>query len=117
MARKARKKIKIDRPIYPMPDLIRQLLCTINMFEGTDEAHVEPLVEKLRDVHLDLKNLIGRHPAYQANIELKKLDKAYRAAGWDDNGLRWHTEDETAGEDIFIVEFEPNTKQSKWKLA
>lgn len=105
--------------LYPVPELLTELLCTINMFEGTDVAHCEPLVTKLRDVHLDLKNLIGIHPDYQTNAGLKKLDAAYKAAGWDLNGLRWTKEkpdDPDEGEDIFIVEF-TTTRHTKWRLA
>jgi len=102
--------------LYPVPVLLRQLLVTINMFEGTDVAHTAPLVEKLRDVHLDLKNLIGTHPDYQDNDGLEKLDRVYKAAGWDYNGLRWHTEDSTTGEDIFIVEF-TNTTRTAWRIV
>ena len=128
--KKVRKDVKLlhrlydvesnKKVIYPIPELITELLCTINMFEGTDVAHCDPLVTKLRDVHLDLKNLIAVHPDYQDNAGLKKLDAAYQAAGWDDNGLRWTKEnpgnpDEV--EDVFIVEFVPGTKHTEWRLA
>lgn len=104
------------KPLYPIPELITQLLVTINMYEGSDEAHMDKLVEWLRDVHLDLKNVIGNHPDYQDNRGLAKLDKAYAAAGWDCNGLRWHVEDKDMGEYIFIVEFD-NAERTKWHLA
>jgi len=101
-----------------MPQLIKQLLVTINMFEGSDEAHMGRIVTDLRQSHLTLKNDIGVHPDYQDNAGLRKLDKAYKAAGWDNNGLRWHCEkgDEDMGEDIFIVEF-TNDKHTTWKLT
>lgn len=110
------KKPRARKPLYPVPELLFELLCIINMYEGTDEAHAAPLVEKLRDVHLDLKNLIGTHPDYQDNEGLQKLDKVYVRAGWDNNGLRWHTEDKDFGEDIFIVEF-LNNEKTKWRPA
>ena len=109
---------KRTKKFYPIPELIEQLLTTINMFEGTDEAHMTGLVCVLRSAHLDLKNQIAIHPDYQDNKGLAKLDKAYKAAGWDENGLRWTKEKETdEAEDIFIVEFVPNTKHTQWRIA
>jgi hypothetical protein len=110
------KKPSIPKVRYPVPELITRLLCAVNMFEGTDVPHMERVVYELREAHLTLKNLIGLHPDYQDNAGLQKLDKAYKEAGWDENGLRWHTEDPSTGEDIFIVEF-MNREHTKWILA
>ena len=114
--KRSTKKPSVPRPLYPVPELITQLLVTINMFEGTDTPHMERVVYELREAHLTLKNLIGRHPDYQDNAGLQKLDKAYKESGWDENGLRWTTADKDIGEDIFIVEF-TNTEHTQWRLA
>lgn len=107
---------KKKKVLYPIPELITELLRTINLFEGTDEAHMDRIVKELREAHLTLKNLVGIHPDYQNNEGLKKLDKAYAAAGWDCNGLRWTVEDPGDEEDIFIVEF-TNDTNTAWRLA
>lgn len=109
---------KTAKKLYPIPELIHQLLVTINMYEGTGEARIGPIVNDLRDVHDDLKNVIGTHPDYQDNEGLAKLDKVYKAAGWDNNGLRWCFEHDRIGEDIFIfiVEFTDNDN-TKWRIV
>ena len=109
-------KKKTIKKWYPIPELLEQLLVTINMFEGSDEAHMGGLVAQLRNAHLYLKNEIGIHPDYQDNKGLAKLDRVYVEAGWDNNGLRWMTEKGCESEDIFIVEFD-NDEKTKWHLA
>ena len=55
--KKVRKDVKLlhklydveknKKVLYPIPELLTELLCTINMFEGTDEAHMERIVLEL----------------------------------------------------------------------
>ena len=117
MPQKKRKpeKSSVRRPLYPIPELITQLLVTINMFEGTDTKNMDIVMEHLREGHTMLKDLIGSRSDFQTNGKLATLDAAYKAAGWDENGLRWER-GEDGIMDIFIVEF-LNNEHTKWRPA
>lgn len=109
------KKPSASKPLYPIPELITQLLVTINMFEGTDTKNMDIIADDLRDGHTMLKDLIGARSDFQTNGKLATLDAAYKAAGWDENGLRWERGDDGVM-DIFIVEF-TNPEHTKWRLT
>jgi hypothetical protein len=100
---------------------LKSLLEAINGIEGLEHARLggmtrEDLRSATLDVLYDLKNYIGTLPAFQTNAQLTKLDAAFKAAGWDDRGLRWMAECGDEGESVFIVEF-TNKKHTEWRIA
>lgn len=104
---------RIQGPEYGLlSSTLRTLLVTINGLEGLEQ---EDLVHYQRNVLYAFKNWIGTLKGYQTNEHLKVFDATFKAAGWDDNGLRWATEDASCNEDIFIVRF-TNEQRTGWVI-
>ena len=100
--------------LYSYPELLFQLLVTINMFEGTDETMVHSPVGRLRDAGLyALIASIQFCPHYQTQEAVAKLDKVFKKAGWDNNGLRWDAFGDQRN--LHMVEFK-NSDHEEWNL-
>lgn len=105
----------IPKIIYPYPELLWQLMVTINMFEGTDEKMVHDPVCRLRDAMGALISSIQFRDAYQTQESVTKLDKVFLDAGWDDNGLRWNIDGFGDKHNLHVVEFK-NSDHAEWNL-
>ena len=97
---------------------LQSMLETINGLEGLDDGK-ERLVTKQRNLLYEFKNWLGTIAEFQQNSDLRKFDDAFKAAGWDDQGIRWTREDPkdtTQPMDVFIVEFS-DKNHTRWKVA
>jgi hypothetical protein len=109
------EKPRVSKIIYPYPELLFQLLVTINMFEGTDETMVHSPVGRLRDALHALVSSIQFRDAYQHQSDVAKLDKVFLDAGWDDNGLRWNIDAFGGQHNLHMVEFK-SEDHAEWNL-
>lgn len=110
------KKPRVPKVIYPYPELLFQLLVTINMFEGTDEKMAHDPVCRLRDGLEALISSIQFCHAYQTQSAVAELDKVFLDAGWDDNGLRWNIDAFGDQHNLHIVEFKNSIDREEWNL-
>lgn len=107
------KKLGFDREKL-VAQTLKSILLTINGLEGLQREYMS---ETFREVLFEFKNFIGELPEFRENEQLATLDKVFKVAGWDDQGLRYTKEDaDDDGEDIFIVHF-TNKQHSTWELA
>jgi hypothetical protein len=105
----------LPKVYYPYPELLFQLLVTINMFEGTDEKMTHDPVCRLRDALNALVSSIQFRDAYQTQESVEAMDKVFIDAGWDDNGLRWNIDGFGDMHNLHIVEFR-NSDHAEWNL-
>lgn len=109
------KKPPVSKIIHPYPELLFQLMVTINMFEGTDHVMAHDPVCRLRDGLKALIASIQFDARYQTQESVTELDKVFKAAGWDDNGLRWNIDTFGDQHNLHIVEFK-NEDHEEWNL-
>jgi hypothetical protein len=92
------------------------LLVAINAAEGCEHVDaMEPYLKALDTAPMELKNAIGQIDDYQTNEQLETLDAVFKAAGWDDTGLRWTREEGDDEDDIFYVAF-TDPDHSRWEI-
>jgi hypothetical protein len=85
---------------------LKSFLLSINAVETLElELSIATVkVSIVRNALYELKNIIGQF--YDTNEKLQRFDKVFKKCGWDDQGMRWFSEDPDFDEDIYIVEFD-----------
>lgn len=94
---------------------LKSILTAINALEGLDMGE---LVEDARSLLMKLKNEMAANKAFQGNGTLRRLDAVFKAAGWDDQGLRWCVEEDSdhGVPEIWVVHF-TDKYHDTWEIA